>query len=85
MSAGGLCAAVWSASVLRGIPVYLVQDIETSYYPDLQNFQNAVLASYRQEFRYLTTSGRKAGEPGCTTIVRTSGACRNSSRSVSPR
>ena len=27
-------APVWRASVLRGIPVYFVQDIETSYYPD---------------------------------------------------
>ena len=27
-------APVWTASVLHGIPVYFVQDIETSYYPD---------------------------------------------------
>ena len=27
-------APVWRASVLRGIPVFFVQDIETSYYPD---------------------------------------------------
>ena len=27
-------APVWQASVLHGIPVYFVQDIETSYYPD---------------------------------------------------
>jgi GT2 family glycosyltransferase len=49
---------VWLASVRRGIPVYLVQDIETSYYPDLaqRRAQNAVLSSYRPEFRYLTTS-----------------------------
>ena len=26
--------AVWRASVVHGIPVYFVQDIETSYYPD---------------------------------------------------
>ena len=25
---------VWRASVVNGIPVYFVQDIETSYYPD---------------------------------------------------
>jgi glycosyltransferase involved in cell wall biosynthesis len=49
---------VWLASVRRGIPVYLVQDIETSYYPgpEQRQAQNAVLASYRPEFRYLTTS-----------------------------
>ncbi|HWF35182.1 MAG TPA: glycosyltransferase family 4 protein, partial [Solirubrobacteraceae bacterium] len=47
---------VWSASVLHGIPVYFVQDIETSYYPDHECARNAVLASYRHEFRYMTIS-----------------------------
>src|SRR2546421_1549114 len=49
-------APVWQASVTRGIPVYLVQDIETSYYPDQPRMHAAVLGSYREEFRYLTTS-----------------------------
>jgi GT2 family glycosyltransferase/glycosyltransferase involved in cell wall biosynthesis len=48
---------VWRASVTRGIPVYFVQDIETSYYPGDQAAQNRVLASYREEFRYITISG----------------------------
>ena len=48
-------AAVWRASVSRGIPVYFVQDIETSYYDD-ETIHATVLASYRPEFRYLTTS-----------------------------
>jgi glycosyltransferase involved in cell wall biosynthesis len=47
---------VWLASVLRGIPVYFVQDIETSYYPDDENVRHAVLDSYRPEFRYMTIS-----------------------------
>jgi GT2 family glycosyltransferase len=47
---------VWAASVLRGIPVYFVQDIETSYYPKDEAMRGAVLASYRQEFRYMTIS-----------------------------
>ena len=47
---------VWQASVLHGIPVYFVQDIETSYYPNNQPVQDAVLASYRHEFRYMTIS-----------------------------
>ena len=47
---------VWSASVLRGIPVYFVQDIETSYYRDDELMRAAVLASYRHEFRYMTIS-----------------------------
>jgi glycosyltransferase involved in cell wall biosynthesis/GT2 family glycosyltransferase len=48
---------VFRASAVRGVPVFFVQDIETSYYPDHVELQNAVLASYREEFRYLTTSG----------------------------
>ncbi len=49
-------APVWEASVTHGIPVYLVQDIETSYYPDSERLRSAVLASYRPEFRYITIS-----------------------------
>lgn len=50
-------APVWRASVVHGIPVYFVQDIETSYYPDHPHMHAHVLNSYRQEFRFLTTSG----------------------------
>jgi GT2 family glycosyltransferase len=49
-------APVWRASVLRGIPVYFVQDIETSYYPDDEEVRHAVIDSYRPEFRYMTIS-----------------------------
>ena len=47
---------VWRASVLHGTPVYFVQDIETSYYPDSEATRHTILALYRNEFRYLTTS-----------------------------
>jgi GT2 family glycosyltransferase len=50
-------APVWYASVLHGIPVYFVQDIETSYYPDDEAVRHAVIDSYRPEFRYMTISG----------------------------
>jgi GT2 family glycosyltransferase/glycosyltransferase involved in cell wall biosynthesis len=49
-------APVWLASVLRGIPVYFVQDIETSYYPDDERTRHAVLDSYRPELGYMTIS-----------------------------
>jgi GT2 family glycosyltransferase len=49
-------APVWQASVLHGIPVYFVQDIETSYYPDDERTRHAVIDSYRPEFRYMTIS-----------------------------
>jgi GT2 family glycosyltransferase len=48
--------AVWEASLLNGIPVYFVQDIETSYYPSNPTLRNAVVASYRHEFHYMTIS-----------------------------
>ncbi|HUB75728.1 MAG TPA: glycosyltransferase family 4 protein, partial [Solirubrobacteraceae bacterium] len=48
---------VWRASAARGIPVYFVQDIETSYYPDDELARFNVLASYREEFAYVTISG----------------------------
>jgi GT2 family glycosyltransferase len=47
---------VWVASVVSGIPVYFVQDIETSYYPDAPYVRDSVLASYRNEFAYMTIS-----------------------------
>jgi glycosyltransferase involved in cell wall biosynthesis len=49
-------APVWRASVAHGVPVYFVQDIETSYYRDAPAARYAVLDSYRPEFHYLTTS-----------------------------
>ncbi len=49
-------APVWRASIPRGMPVYFVQDIETSYYPDDERARHAVIDSYRPEFRYMTIS-----------------------------
>ncbi|MEA2478133.1 MAG: hypothetical protein QOJ07_55 [Thermoleophilaceae bacterium] len=47
---------VWRGAVRRGIPAFFVQDIETSYYPGQPDAQAHVLAGYRHEYRYLTTS-----------------------------
>ena len=47
---------VWEASVRRGIPVYWVQDIETSYYADSAERQAEVIASYRPGFAYFAGS-----------------------------
>ena len=48
---------VWLASVTCGIPVFFVQDIETSYYPGDMAMTAHVLAAYREEFRFMTISG----------------------------
>ena len=61
--------SVWHAGLRRGIPVFFVQDIETSYYAGDDAMQSHVLASYRQEFRYMTISGwnrQRLGEFGLT-------------------
>ncbi|MGD0980781.1 MAG: glycosyltransferase family 4 protein, partial [Solirubrobacteraceae bacterium] len=50
-------APVWLAGVRNGIRAYLVQDIETSYYPHHERVRAAVLASYQHEFAYVTISG----------------------------
>jgi glycosyltransferase involved in cell wall biosynthesis len=47
---------VWRAAVNRGVPLFFVQDIETSYYGDDEMLANRVLASYREEFHYMTIS-----------------------------
>jgi GT2 family glycosyltransferase/glycosyltransferase involved in cell wall biosynthesis len=46
---------VWEAGLARGVPIYFVQDIETSYYEDADE-HGKVLTTYRPEFTYLTTS-----------------------------
>jgi GT2 family glycosyltransferase/glycosyltransferase involved in cell wall biosynthesis len=46
---------VWEASVAHGVPVYLVQDIETSYYRDPIDHA-PVIDTYRHEFEVLAGS-----------------------------
>ena len=48
--------SVWLASVVNGIPVFFVQDIETSYYADDERMRHRVLDSYKHEFHYMTIS-----------------------------
>lgn len=48
--------SVWGSSLKRGIPVYFVQDIESSYYKDNMQQSSKVLSSYRKEFNYITIS-----------------------------
>lgn len=48
--------AVWLSSVVKGVPVYLVQDIESSYYKDSPYMRQRVQDCYRREFKYLTIS-----------------------------
>jgi len=48
---------VWLGSVITGIPVYFVQDIESSYYKGRDDVMAArVLSWYRPEFNYATTT-----------------------------
>jgi GT2 family glycosyltransferase len=48
---------VWLGSVITGIPVYFVQDIESSYYQGRDDVMAArVLSRYRPEFSYAVTT-----------------------------
>ena len=46
---------VWLSSVTKGVPVFYVQDVESSYYTD-PIIQDTVISFYRKEFHYLTIS-----------------------------
>jgi glycosyltransferase involved in cell wall biosynthesis len=47
---------VWEAGLRRGVPVYFVQDLETTYYPHDKDIHGRVYTTYRPEFTFLTTS-----------------------------
>lgn len=53
---------VWLATVNHGIPVYLVQEFETWFYPDDAEARAAVAASYRREFNTITEANYQVGE-----------------------
>jgi glycosyltransferase involved in cell wall biosynthesis len=53
---------VWLASVNHGIPVYLIQEFETWFYPDDPVAQSAVVASYRREFASITEAAYQQQE-----------------------
>ncbi|MBI2588982.1 glycosyltransferase [Candidatus Saccharibacteria bacterium] len=53
---------VWLASVKRGIPVYMVSEFETWFYPDDIVAQSVVVSCYRKEFRNLTISSSNQEE-----------------------
>lgn len=53
---------VWLASVNHGLPVYLIQEFETWFYPDDPVARAAVVSSYRREFFSLTEAGYQQNE-----------------------
>jgi GT2 family glycosyltransferase len=47
---------VWLASVKRGIPAFIVQEIESSFYPGQPEIQKTVVSCYRKEFANITSA-----------------------------
>lgn len=47
---------VWLSSVKRGIPSFVVQEIESSFYPGQPEIQKSVVSCYRKEFNNLTSA-----------------------------
>ena len=53
---------VWLSSVKNGVPVYMVQEFETWFYPDDIVAQASVVSCYRKEFRNITISSYNLDE-----------------------
>ncbi|HSX53099.1 MAG TPA: glycosyltransferase [Patescibacteria group bacterium] len=47
---------VWLSSVKHGIPVFVVQEIESSFYPGQPEIQKSVVSCYRKEFNNITSA-----------------------------
>lgn len=53
---------VWLASVKNGIPGFIVQEIESSFYPGQPEIQKSVVSCYRKEFNNITSADYTLGE-----------------------
>ncbi len=47
---------VWLSSVNKGIPAFIVQEIESSFYPGQPEIQKSVVSCYRKEFNNITSA-----------------------------
>lgn len=47
---------VWLSSVKHGIPAFIVQEIESSFYPGQPEIQKSVVSCYRKEFNNVTSA-----------------------------
>lgn len=47
---------VWLSSVKNGIPAFVVQEIESSFYPGQPEIQKSVISCYRKEFNNITSA-----------------------------
>jgi len=53
---------VWLSSVKNGIPAFIVQEIESSFYPGQPEIQKTVVSCYRKEFNNITSAEYTLGE-----------------------
>jgi len=53
---------VWLSSVKNGIPAFVIQEIESSFYPGQPEIQKSVVSCYRKEFNNLTSADYTLGE-----------------------
>lgn len=53
---------VWLSSVKNGIPAFVVQEIESSFYPGQPEIQKTVVSCYRKEFNNITSAEYTLGE-----------------------
>lgn len=48
---------VWEASINKGIPAFIIHEVESAFYPDNPTAQVAVISSYRKEFNNIISCG----------------------------
>jgi glycosyltransferase involved in cell wall biosynthesis len=48
---------VWESSIVKGIPAFIIHEIESAFYPDNPTAQVAVVSSYRKEFNNIISCG----------------------------
>jgi len=48
---------VWEASVDKGIPAYIIHEIESAFYPNEPEIQSTVISCYRKEFNNIISCG----------------------------
>lgn len=50
-------APVWEASISKGIPAFIIHEIESAFYPNNPAVQAAVISCYRKEFNNIISCG----------------------------
>ena len=48
---------VWEASINKGVPAFIIHEIESAFYPNQPEIQSSVISCYRKEFNNIVSCG----------------------------